>query len=147
MRSKEKNGFNFKKTGFIFRQDLETRRGTFKLCYKIIENFLYQGHKYCLCSDYPGLPTKVDCLTRSRNVCCICSFGQRFDTGMLHEIKHDGVKLKQMLSNIFKVCTEAIKLGCTRFWDQDIYYSATNVDKVKTVICAADDDFDFLFNL
>ena len=127
--------------------DLETRRRTFKLCYKIIENFLYQGHGYCLCSDYLGPPTEVDYLTRSRNVCCICSFGQRFDTVMLNEIKHDDIKLKRMLSDIFKVCTEAIKLGCAHFWDLDINYSFTNVDKEKTVICAVDDDFNFLFNL
>ena len=53
--------------------------------------------------------------------CCICSLGQRFDTAMLQQIKHDCVKLKQMLSDILKVCTEAIKLGCIDFWDQDIY--------------------------
>ena len=42
---------------------------------------------------------------------------------MLHEIKHDGVKFKQVLSDIFKVCTEALELGCPIFWDRDIYYS------------------------
>ena len=96
-------------------QDLEVRRRTFKLCYKIIEIFLYQGHVYCLRSNYLGPLTEVDCLTRTINVCFICSFREQLDTGMLLEIKHDGVKLKQMLSDIFKVCTEAIKLGCTNF--------------------------------
>ena len=107
---------------------------------------MYQGYVYCLCSNYLCPPTEVDYLTRTRNVCCICSFGEQFDTEMLHEIKHDGVKLKQMLSDIYKICTEAIKLGCTNFWDQDIYYSF-QCGEEKTVICAAEDDIDFLFNL
>ena len=80
-------------------QDLEVRR-TLKLCYKIIEKFLYQDHVYCFCLNYLGPPTEVDYLTRTRNVCCICSFGEQFHTGMLHEIKHDSVKHKQMLGDI-----------------------------------------------
>ena len=93
-----------------------------------------------------GRPTEVDYLTRTRNVCCICSFGEQFDTRMLHEVKRDGVKLKQMLSDIHKVCTETIKLGCTNFWDQDIYYSFQHGEE-KLVIYAAENDIDFLFNL
>ena len=66
---------------------------------------------------------------------------------MLHQIKHDGVKLKQIFCDILKVCTQVIKLGCTNFWDRDMYDSVTNVGEGKTVTCTADNDFDFLFNL
>ena len=65
---------------------------------------------------------------------------------MLHEIKHDGVKVKEMFIDIYKVCAEAIKLGCTNFRDQDIYYSF-QCGEEKPVICTAEDDIDFLFNL
>ena len=65
---------------------------------------------------------------------------------MLHEIKHDGVKFKQVFSDISKVCTEALELGCPTFWDWDIYYSFQSGEE-KAISCTTDDGFDFLFNL
>ena len=127
--------------------DLEYRKKMFKECYKNIENFLYQGHQHCLCKLHTGPTTELDFLTRTRNICCVCSFPSRFDIGMLHRVKHDTVKLRALFDEVLKVCIEAVRLCCTDFWERDIYYSVTNVNENKTHLCALDNDFDFSFGL
>ena len=126
--------------------DLEYRKKVFKECYRIINNFIYMGENYCLCEHYLGLQTQMDFMlrTKTRNICCICSFPSYFNVEML---KHNRRQLRAFYDKLLKICVEALRLGCCNFWDRDIYYSVSNFQDDRVIFCNVSDDNDFLFSL
>ena len=92
----------------------------FHECYRIIENFLYTGHWYCLCDLYEGCQTEMNFIMNTKGYCCICQFDFNFNTDELHKVKHDTAKLRSYYNEILKVICEAKKLGYEDFWDEEV---------------------------
>ena len=114
-----------------------------KECYTIIDNFLY----YCMCDSYLGCQTQMNFVTNTKTYCYICLFSWHFNAGMLHKVKNNTEQLRALYDEILKVCCDALKSGCTNFWDQDFYYSMTNLKEGRVLICSLNNDIYFLFGL
>ena len=114
-----------------------------KECYTIKDSFLY----YCMCDSYLSYQTQINFVTNTKTYCYVCLFSCHFNAGMLHKVKNNTEQLRALYDKILEVCCDALKSGCTNFWDQDFYYSMTNLKEGRVLICSLNNDIYFLFGL